>query len=268
MNNIKIIFSDVDKTLVSNFDLPFSKKLIQCLKKLKERNILFILSSGRPTINLITIAQKINNDNNEILIKYVCGYNATEIYDVEKEEYIYKDEISIKNTKKINEILVEENIDYINYTLDAIFSNNPNNKYGLIEGMIFGKNPQKIQEIKSTPKVLGLVSDDITKKIEILKPKLYEFSLSASTPYFLEVTNKNVNKGTGMLKLIEILGINQTETMAFGDGGNDIEMIEYAHVGITLKNGIDAIKKCADIVLDDSVEEDAVANFLEEKLNV
>ena len=268
MNNIKIIFSDVDKTLVPNFDLPFSEKLIESLKRLKKQNILFVLSSGRPTINLIDIAKEINNENNENLIEYVCGYNATEIYDVVNDEYIYKDEISIENTQKINKILSQENIDYINYTLDAIYSNNPENKYGLIEGQIFGRNPQKLLEIKPTPKVLGLVNENISEKIKVIQNKLPDFSISSSTPYFLEVTNKNVNKGTGMLKLIEILGIKQEETMAFGDGGNDVEMIEYAHVGITLKNGTDAVKKVADIVLNQSVNEDAVANFILETFNV
>ena len=268
MNNIKIIFSDVDKTLVPNFDLSFSQKLIKGLKILKKKDILFVLSSGRPTINLIEIAKKINKENNEDLIKYVCGYNATEIYDVINNKYIYKDEISIENTKKINEILEQENIDYINYTLDTIYSNNPDNKYGLIEGQIFAKNPEKLVDILPTPKVLGLVSENIEQKMEIIQNKLPDFSISTSTPYFLEVTNKNINKGTGMLKLIEILGIKQEETMAFGDGGNDIEMIKYAKVGITLENGTDSVKKVADIILNQSVNEDAVANFILEKFNV
>lgn len=49
-----------------------------------------------------------------------------------------------------------------------------------------------------------------------------------SAPYFLEILDKRVNKGTGVKSLADALGINAEEVMAIGDQENDIAMIEYA----------------------------------------
>ncbi len=55
--------------------------------------------------------------------------------------------------------------------------------------------------------------------------------------------------------------ISQPETMAFGDGENDIDMIRFAGIGVAMGNGIPALQKAADYVTDD-IDEDGIANAL------
>ena len=55
--------------------------------------------------------------------------------------------------------------------------------------------------------------------------------------------------------------ISQSETMAFGDGENDIDMIRFAGIGVAMDNGIPALQKAADYVTDD-IDEDGIANAL------
>ena len=55
--------------------------------------------------------------------------------------------------------------------------------------------------------------------------------------------------------------ISQSETMAFGDRENDIDMIRFAGIGVAMGNGIPALQKAADYVTDD-IDEDGIANAL------
>lgn len=72
-----------------------------------------------------------------------------------------------------------------------------------------------------------------------------------------EVTAENANKADGMLALARHWGFTQAETIAFGDGYNDVEMIRRAGLGIAMGNGCEAARAAADYVADD-IDNDAV----------
>ena len=62
-------------------------------------------------------------------------------------------------------------------------------------------------------------------------------------------------------KIIEYFGISLNETMAFGDGGNDISMLQHAGLGVAMGNAKEEVKQKADYVTT-SVDEDGIANAL------
>ena len=64
-----------------------------------------------------------------------------------------------------------------------------------------------------------------------------------------------------MDKIIEYYGINISETMAFGDGGNDITMIEHAAIGVAMGNANEGVKEVADYITDD-VDNNGIYNAL------
>lgn len=78
-----------------------------------------------------------------------------------------------------------------------------------------------------------------------------------------EIACKGINKSLGMRKYIEYTGIAREDTIAFGDSANDIEMIEYAHVGIAMGNSIEELKKRADYVTA-GIDEDGIEHALKE----
>ena len=89
-----------------------------------------------------------------------------------------------------------------------------------------------------------------------------KYTVLKSSPYFLEILDKRVNKGTGVKSLAEVLGIKQEEIMAIGDQENDIAMIEYAGVGVAMDNAIPAVKEAANFVTKSNLE-DGVAWAIE-----
>lgn len=75
-----------------------------------------------------------------------------------------------------------------------------------------------------------------------------KYTVLKSAPYFLEILDKRVNKGTGVKSLADVLGIKPEEIMAIGDQENDIAMIEYAGVGVAMDNAIPSVKEVANFV--------------------
>ena len=76
---------------------------------------------------------------------------------------------------------------------------------------------------------------------------------------FLRHEFQRTVKADGIAAAISEFGITREETMAFGDGGNDSEMLKYAGMGIAMGNSEDSVKSCADYVTL-SVDEDGISH--------
>ncbi len=73
-----------------------------------------------------------------------------------------------------------------------------------------------------------------------------------------ELINRKYDKGRGILRICEHLGVPVEDTIGFGDSMNDLEMIETVGTSVCMANGAEALKKISDIVCP-SVEEDGMA---------
>jgi len=90
--------------------------------------------------------------------------------------------------------------------------------------------------------------------------------VSKSLPYFLEFASPDVTKAAGMEFVAEHLGFRRERTVAFGDGENDIELVEWAGFGVAVANADDRVKEVADLVCP-PVDEEGVAQVLEAYLD-
>jgi len=86
--------------------------------------------------------------------------------------------------------------------------------------------------------------------------------ISKSLPYFLEFAADGVTKGAGLDFLAGHIGFTRDETIAFGDGENDIELVEWAGYGVAVANANERVLEVADFVCP-SVDEEGVAQVLE-----
>lgn len=81
-------------------------------------------------------------------------------------------------------------------------------------------------------------------------------------PAFVDVVAPGGGKDHGMDVILDHFGIGLSETMAFGDGENDLPMLRHAHIGVAMGNADELVKKQADYVTD-SVDEDGILTALE-----
>lgn len=78
-----------------------------------------------------------------------------------------------------------------------------------------------------------------------------------------EITSAGINKAFGMQKYLVHAGIAQEDTIAFGDGPNDFDMLEFAAAGVAMGNAVQALKDRADYVTK-SVDADGIAYAMHE----
>lgn len=97
-------------------------------------------------------------------------------------------------------------------------------------------------------------SYDILQNIKEFQNEAY---LVSTDDYWLDVASKGVHKGTTVEKLQEILSVGKEETMAFGDGYNDLELFDRAHFSFAMRNGVAKLKDRARYITGDH-QDDAV----------
>jgi Cof subfamily protein (haloacid dehalogenase superfamily) len=90
--------------------------------------------------------------------------------------------------------------------------------------------------------------------------------ISKSLPHFLEFASPDVTKAAGLDFVAEHLGFARERTVAFGDGENDVELVDWAGFGVAVENAHDRVKELADLICP-SVTEEGVAQVLEALLD-
>jgi len=90
--------------------------------------------------------------------------------------------------------------------------------------------------------------------------------ISKSLPYFLEFASPNVTKGSGLAFLAERLGFGAADTVSFGDGENDVELLEWADYGVAVLNAHQRVLAVADFVCP-PCDEEGVAQVFEAYLD-
>jgi Cof subfamily protein (haloacid dehalogenase superfamily) len=86
--------------------------------------------------------------------------------------------------------------------------------------------------------------------------------ISKSLPFFLEFASPEVTKASGLTFVAEHLGLSRERTVAFGDGENDVELLEWAGYGVAVANAHQRALAVADYVCP-PVDEEGVAATLE-----
>jgi Cof subfamily protein (haloacid dehalogenase superfamily) len=90
--------------------------------------------------------------------------------------------------------------------------------------------------------------------------------ISKSLPHFLEFAGPEVTKAAGLAFVAERLGFAREATVAFGDGENDVELLEWAGYGVAVANAHTRVLAIADFVCP-SVDEEGVAQVVEAVLD-
>ena len=90
--------------------------------------------------------------------------------------------------------------------------------------------------------------------------------IAKSLPHFLEFASPGVTKAAGLDFLSEHLGFTPGDTVAFGDGENDVELLDWAGYAVAVANAHDRVLALADFVCP-SVDEEGVAQVIEALLS-
>lgn len=249
---IKAIFFDVDGTLLSHRQNAVPVSTRNVLNLLKEQGIKCVLATGRHLTELAALPiNDISFDAYITLNGQLCLNDKKEIFSCNPiscsdKEYI----VQLFRDKSIPVMLVEKDRMYINFINDAV------------------KAAQ--QEISTpVPDVQDYKGGDIYQAIvyigketeNAIQTHLTDSKIIRWNPRAIDIISKTGGKTTGIQAYLETTDISADETMAFGDAANDIDMLEFVHIGVAMGNASDEVKAHADFVTA-SVDEDGIEKAL------
>ncbi len=250
---IKAVFFDIDGTLVSfkTHRVPDSAK--RAIAALRAKGVRVFIASGRQLL-------AINNLEDLQFDGYVTLNGG---YCIVGEQVIYKhsmpseDMVSLVQYMEEREdfpcIFVHENAFCINYTderTDEVF-----------RLLNFPQPPTLPLREAATGDIFQLVAFFTKEQEKAIMAVMPHCEATRWNPLFSDVIPKGSSKQVGVDKMLDYFGISLDESMAFGDGENDVLMLKHVGIGVAMGNAEDEVKRAADYVTD-SVDEDGVEKAL------
>lgn len=252
----KALFFDIDGTLVSfnTHDIPDST--VDALERAKARGVRIFIATGRPVAFI----------NNLGKIKHLIdGYMTTNggycfIGDDTVAEYV----IDKADVAAVTAACRERHTGCVVVGKHKISALYPEKMEYIMTNLLRTDYHSWMSPLDEA------LSDDILQLTPFFDqaaedevvPSLRSCVAARWYPDFVDITARNADKGRGLQSMADFCGIDVADTMAFGDGGNDIPIIRKAGTGVVMGNGGDEVKAVADYVTS-AVDDDGIKRALE-----
>lgn len=252
-SNIKAVFFDIDGTILDHKTGRVPAGTRQAMKKLKENGIGIAACSGRHLSEIRQLdVNDIVFDDYALLNGQVCLGRDRKLF---AGSPIAEPDLSILleafRQKELPTVLAEEERLYINPVSSEMNPSLKNLSVDLLPTDEYRGDPVYM--------VMFYASED---RYEPIVKRLTQCQCISYPFHAADIYSVCGGKKEGMRKIMEKEHWNQNEIMAFGDGENDLDMLEYAGIGIAMGNAPEAVKKHADAVCR-AVDQNGIAEILE-----
>lgn len=260
----KLVAVDIDCTLL-NDQRVITPRTHAALKAVVKKGVKVVLVSGRAYMEARPILQSLG-----LMEQPVITVNGAIIVNPEGEEILFEDSIPTDLTHDVicdlkgreQSIVVAFGLDtYVDEIDNCVelyksYTNRYPNLVTDLREYCKGKRAAKI--------CLCGQEKDLREIIEYIDVK-YKGDIEGvfSMPTFVELHAPAVSKGNALKRLADYYEYDRSEIIAFGDGENDIPMLEYAGLGVAMDNAMPAAKRAADKITA-SNNEDGIAVLLEQ----
>ena len=254
---VKLIAFDLDGTLLDRQkNIPEAN--LQALKAAAAAGALLVPATGRIYTGIPELIRTLPG------ARYFITINGAYAYDAADDRNLYTSELSVDTCLRL--------IDYMD-SLPVIYDCYQDN-WGYITRSMF----QRAEEFIPDPGIMKMMRelrtpvDDLAetlqqrgrpvqkmqmhfqdlaerdRQLKLVAERFPETAVSSSLPWNIEINSAGATKGRALKALCQALGIDLRDTLAFGDGTNDLDMIRTAGIGIAMGNGAEEVKAAADWV--------------------
>lgn len=254
--DIKLIGVDLDGTLLDD-NKKLAPELKEKIKHLCENSIQIVPITGRPFSGIPSDILSINE------IQYAITSNGSQIIDTSTKSSVFSFQIDNKTVNTLIDIIESTDCIYEVFTDHFGFINEKDFDFHInrFKDTPFGE--YLINSRKSTPSIKKMFSDknkmadeifiicnDNNSREELANTvsKIDSIQICKIADKYLEITKKGIDKGYALEKLCEYLNIDIENTMAFGDGENDLQFLSKAKIAVAMENAVDEVKEKANII--------------------
>lgn len=262
----KIVASDLDGTLLApNHQLSAYSK--ETLKALHEQGYTFVFATGRHHVDVASIRRTVG------IPAYMITSNGARVHDQNDQEM---------HSQNVPEDLVQPVIDTIKTDPEILIHMYQNDDW------LLNKDDEQLRDFheefsyklydQNNAPTDGIAKIFFThpaqdhEHLVTFETKLREqfgdrLNIAFSTPWCLEVMSAGVSKGDALKAVAESIGLTLENTIAFGDGMNDVEMLSMAGKGLVMGTSHEKVMKALpnnEVI--GSNADDAVAHYLQDHL--
>lgn len=255
---IKLIAYDLDGTLLDD-EKRLPEENIAALRAAADRGIHIVASTGRLYDGIPEVIRALP------FTRYCIVSNGASVYDAAEKKTVLRDEIPMERAVELCDYMDALPVIYYSYHADSGWIRRDH--FDVVEQYIpavllpdFYRVCTPVDDLRADILRRGGGVQKLQMHFrdrELRKRQLVEFpehfpelAMTTSIPTNIEINSPGANKGHALLGLCGLLGINPAETMAFGDGSNDISMLREAGIGVAMANADAEVKAVADLLTD------------------
>lgn len=243
----KLVALDMDGTLLKD-DLTIAPGTIDVIQRAVAQGAIITIATGRMFASAKQFAEQLKID------VPLITYQGALIQDLQSEKVLFERLLSEDIGRRLIEISEERHVHLQVYQDDLLYGAEDNERLSL-----YAKKVQVPYTVE--PNLRALAKKGFAKAIYIGDPAYLEemqielkelfghrAHITKSTPYFLEVTHPEANKGFALRELANHLNIPLSQTIGVGDNFNDTELLEVAGLGVAMGNAVEPLKQAADFI--------------------
>ncbi|MCD8051689.1 MAG: Cof-type HAD-IIB family hydrolase [Clostridiales bacterium] len=266
--NQKIIFLDLDGTLLNDRKeiTPGNRAAIDRALAAGHK---VVIATGRPLVSAIQQAEKLSMTAPGC---YLIAYNGGVLYDMGRREILFQETISLDLVRQVfaeanrrglhiqtyndRDVLIEPRCD--GYAV---------RRYCDLIHMEYQVIPS-VEAVTEEPVKMLLIDLEDRAPLEAFRDWVIDWSDGVldsffSSPYYLEIVRKGLNKGNAIRQMCALLDIPIENSCAVGDADNDLPMLRAAHVGAAMANATAEVKAAGNYITQRDNNHDGVAEVIE-----
>ncbi|MBO4218433.1 MAG: HAD family hydrolase [Erysipelotrichaceae bacterium] len=256
MMDIKAVFLDIDNTMTSEKDGQLMESCRTACQQLSQKSIAVVIATGRQGLCVPCIQDGL------VFPDYIMGGNGATLYDGNG-RVIYNEHLDRQLYEEVNEFCLTHGIDVFWKFADNMYAYPGESQLAkecveTLRHFVIGLHPDP----EELPGAGGLVNVPPEVLMEFRRQFAGRISCVDGGYYIHDLNSLHTDKGTGLMKMAQLLGISPEQCAAFGDSENDIPMLRAAGVGVAMGNAMEGARQAADYVTA-RASEDGVLKALE-----
>lgn len=252
-DRIKAVFFDIDGTLVSFRTHTVLESARRAIVSLRERGVKVFIATGR----LLKHTSVVGDIEVDGYITVNGSYCITS-----DGRTIFERAIPRATVERVIDLAEQYGFDLNVMTHDNMYVTSMGERVRKIASMInIMPEVADVRMVAATQPIVQMcpyISMELEREIMPLVPDCVG---SRWIETFMDLNLKGVDKSLGISEVMKYYGMNLSQAMAFGDGGNDIPMVRDAYLGVAMDNACEELKAVADYITA-SVDEDGVERAL------